>query len=159
MALLDLNWIDFSIIGIIGISVLISLMRGFVREAISLLTWIIAFVVAFKFCGALANLFASFIQTPFLRLILSFALLFIIVLVLGALINFLMGELITHSGLGGADRFLGMLFGFLRGVLLAGVLILLVSITTLVNETYWQKSVLIPYFQVLVSWMRAFLPY
>ena len=86
-------------IGIIVISSLISLSRGFVKEALSLLTWIVAGAVAWMFGGALAERLAPYIQLPSGRVIAACALLFVVTLLLGALVNFLISELVRVTGM------------------------------------------------------------
>jgi len=153
-----LNWVDYAIIGIVVVSTLISLVRGFVREALSLATWAVAFWVAFKFNALVANLLINYIKTPSLRLVASFAILFVVILIIGALVNFLIGQLISSTGLSGTDRLLGMLFGVGRGLLLIGVLVLLASMTAFPQDDWWQKSVFIPHFHGLAEWLHGFVP-
>jgi len=156
--LVSLNWADCFIIAVITISMLLSLIRGFVREVLSLATWVVAFVVAFKFSGKLAVVFAGYLKTPSLRLAIAFAILFIITLILGGLFGFLLSQLIVKTGLSGTDRILGMVFGVARGVLVITVLLLLVTVTTHKDAGWEQHSVLIPHFRWLVHWLRGFLP-
>ena len=102
------TWVDWAIIAVVAVSSLISLSRGFVKEALSLLTWIIAGVVAWMFGGALSQHLVGFIDTPSARVIVGCAILFVVTLLVGALVNYLIGELIRVTGLSGTDRFLGM---------------------------------------------------
>lgn len=158
MAIQHLNWIDYSIIGIIVVSALISLVRGFVREAISLATWIIAVWVAIRFSPAFAKALTNDIQTPAARTIVAFAVLFLVVLILGGLINYLFSQLVERTGLSSTDRVFGLLFGIVRGILLIGVLVLLGNMTDLPKDPWWQQSQLIPQFQGLAQWLQGFVP-
>jgi membrane protein required for colicin V production len=148
------SWVDWAIIAIIAISSLISLSRGFVKEALSLLTWIIAGVVAWMFGGALSQHLGEFIETPSARVITACAILFIVTLLVGALVNYLIGELIRVTGLSGTDRFLGMVFGAARGGLLVVVLIGLLSLAPVQQDPWWQQSTLLPHFLLVADWSK-----
>ena len=152
------TWVDWGIVGIICISCLISLQRGFVKEALSLLTWIFAGVVAWMFGGALADHLVGFIDIPSVRVIAACTLLFIATLLLGGLVNYLIGELVRVTGLSGTDRFLGMAFGAARGALLVVILVGLISLAPVVEQdAWWQRSVLIPHFLMVADWSKAFI--
>lgn len=153
-----LTYADYAILGIVVLSTLISLMRGFVKEALSLATWIIAFVIAFQFSESLAQILAPYIATPSLRVIVSFSGLFIATLILGALVNFLFSRLIVSSGLGGTDKSLGMIFGLIRGILLVAVMLSLLTLTAFTQDQWWVNSVFIPHFKPLIVWLKGFLP-
>ncbi|MGX5219965.1 CvpA family protein [Pseudomonas segetis] len=148
------TWVDWAIIAVIGVSSLISLSRGFVKEALSLLTWIIAGAVAWMFGGALSHHLEGFIQTPSARVIAACALLFIATLMVGALVNYLLGELIRVTGLSGTDRFLGMVFGAARGGLLVVLLVGLVSLAPVQEDMWWQQSTLVPHFLLVADWSK-----
>ena len=148
------TWVDWAIIAIIAISGLISLSRGFVKEALSLLTWIIAGVVAWMFGGALSAHLVDFIQTPSARVIAACAILFIVTLLVGALVNYLLGELIRVTGLSGTDRLLGMVFGAARGGLLVVVLVGLLSLAPVQQDPWWRQSTLLPHFLLVADWSK-----
>jgi membrane protein required for colicin V production len=152
-----MNWVDYVIIGIISLSALISLMRGFVREALSLVVWVAAFWIAWSFFRELA-LQLDVISVPSVRLGVSFAILFVTSLLLGALVNFLVGQLVEKTGLSGTDRLIGVVFGAARGALLVAVLVLLAGLTPFPNDPWWQESQLIPFFQELAVWLKSLLP-
>ena len=148
------TWVDWAIIAVIAVSSLISLRRGFFKEALSLLTWIVAGVVAWMFGGALSQHLDGFIDTPSMRVIAACAILFVVTLLVGALINFLIGELIRVTGLSGTDRFLGMVFGAARGALLVVVLVGLVSLAPVQQDQWWQQSTLLPHFLMVADWSK-----
>lgn len=151
---MNFTWVDWAIVAVIVISSLISLKRGFVKEALSLLTWIIAGVVAWMFGGALSHHLAGFISTPSAQVIAACAILFVATLLVGALVNFLIGELVRVTGLSGTDRFLGMVFGAARGGLLIVVLIGLLSLAPVQEDLWWRESALVPHFLLIADWSK-----
>lgn len=153
-----LTVIDYFIISIIGFSILVSVVRGFVREALSLATWIIAFWIALISYKDIAKMLVPYIATPSLQLITAFASLFLIVLLIGSIGNFLITKLVKNTGLTGTDRLLGVIFGFARGALLIAVLLLLARMTPLTADPWWNKSLLIPRFKPLEVWLHDLLP-
>jgi membrane protein required for colicin V production len=148
------TWVDWAIIAIIVISCLISLKRGFVKEALSLVTWIVAGVVAWMFGGALSQHLTDFIEMPSARIIAGCAILFVATLLVGALVNFLISELVRVTGLSGTDRLLGMVFGGARGALLVVVLTGLLSLAPVQQDPWWQQSSLIPHFLLVADWSK-----
>ena len=150
--------VDYAILGILLISSFISLVRGFVKEALSLAGWILAFWVALGFAVPLSKWFESSMDDPTLRLIIAFMVLFILTLIVSAVVNFFASRLVQRTGLTGTDRFLGVIFGFLRGALLVSVLVLLAGLTSLPKEDWWDDSFLLFRFQAIAMWMRELLP-
>jgi len=148
------TWVDWSIIAVIAVSGLISLKRGFVKEALSLLIWIVAGVIAWMFGGALAEHLVDFIETPSARVIAACVILFVATLLVGALINFLVGELVRVTGLSGTDRLLGMVFGAARGGLLVVVLVGLLSLAPVQQDAWWRESSLLPHFLMVADWSK-----
>ena len=148
------TWVDWAIIAIIAISSLVSLKRGFVKEALSLLTWIVAGVVAWTFGGALSLHLSEFIELPSARIIAACAILFVATLLVGALINFLIGELVRVTGMDATDRVLGMAFGAGRGALLVVLLVGLLSLAPVQQDSWWQQSTLLPHFLMVADWSK-----
>ncbi|MGA7800530.1 MAG: CvpA family protein [Gammaproteobacteria bacterium] len=153
-----MSWVDYAILTLIGVSALVSLLRGFVREALSLATWVAALWIALAFFEPLAGRLVQWISVPSLRLGAAFAALFLTVLLLGALIGYLAGQLVQKTGLTGTDRVLGMVFGVGRGILIVAVLVLLAGLTAMPRDPWWTESQLLPHFQHLAIWLRDFLP-
>jgi len=151
-------WIDYVILAIIAISMFISVTRGFVREALSLVIWIAAFWVALTFSNELALRLEGMIETPSARVIAAFAILFLVTLVVGGLTNYLIGQLVKKTGLGGTDRAIGMLFGIARGGVIVAVLVVFAGLTPLPQDPWWSESLLLIHFQQLAEWMIEFLP-
>lgn len=155
---MDLNWIDYTILGIIAFSTLISLVRGFIREVLSLIIWAGALWIAYKFAGPFANQFLNTFESETLRYPLAFFIVFLMVLITGAIANYAIGRLVYQTGLSGTDRVLGLAFGLARGVLLVGVLLLAAALTNMNQNPAWAESKILPQFNGLVNWLYAMLP-
>lgn len=150
-----LNWADWVILGIITLSTVVSIVRGFVKEALSLVSWVLAFIVARMFYVNLATLLEGLIAAPSVRLLVAFALLFVATLIIGALLNHLISALVKTTGLSGTDRVLGMVFGLVRGVILVVVVVALLRLTPVTQDAWWSESSLISHFEKIEAWSRA----
>ncbi len=151
-------WVDFLIVGIIFISALISIVRGFVKEVFSLASWAIAFWVALLFYPHMATLLVDYVATPSVRSFVAFASLFVVTLILGALVNHLISQLVKKTGLSGTDRMLGIIFGLIRGVAIVVLLLLAAGATPMPQDDWWQNSLLLEHFEKLAIWVQTFLP-
>lgn len=150
-------WADYVIILIVAVSALISLLRGFLREMVSLITWIVGFWVALRFAHQAGNVF-SIIHNPSIRLLVGFVVLFVIILIIGALISWLVGKVVKRTGVSASDRVLGLIFGLVRGVVIVAVLVILARFISMPKDPWWHQSRLIPYAESVTGWMRGVLP-
>ena len=152
---MDIATADIGIASIIAISGLISLVRGFVKEAMSLIVWVLAYVIAMTFSERLSELLVNVIELASLRQLAAWGGLFVATLLVGAMINFLLGKLVSSTGLGGTDRTLGLVFGVFRGLLIIlAIVIMLPQAIPVDQDSWWQESTLIPYFQGFEDWGR-----
>lgn len=151
-------WIDYAIAGLVLVSAVIGLFRGFIKEAFALLTWVVAIGVGLHYSRDFAVLLQNAINYPSARIATAFILLFFMTLVLGGLISFILNHLIEATGLTGTDRLLGMLFGIARGAVLVSVMVLLAGVTPLPEDPWWKQSLLIPPFQALAVWLKSHIP-
>ena len=133
-------------------------MRGFVKEALSLAGWLVALWVAMTFSSGMAELFGSSIKDPTLRLLAAFVTLFVLSLVVGAIVNFFATQLVQRTGMTGVDRTIGSVFGFLRGILLVTIIVMLLGLTTLPNEPWWDQSFFMFRFEAIATWLKDLLP-
>jgi membrane protein required for colicin V production len=153
-----MSGVDYGILSLVGLSAVVSLLRGFVREALSLAGWILAFWVALTFTREVAGELPASLSVPSLRLIAAFLVLFLATLLVTALVNFLAGQLVERTGLSGSDRLVGVVFGVARGAVIVAILVLLAGFTALPQDPWWDESQLLPHFEGLALWIRSFLP-
>jgi len=153
-----LVWLDYALLGIILLSTLISVFRGFVKEVMSLLGWVLAGWTAFRFSGDFAQFLERFITHEGLQHALAFLVLFVGVLILSVLVNHLVAKLVHLSGLKAIDRILGCVFGALRGGLIVVVAVFLGGISPLAAEPVWSGSFMVGYFEQIATWLAENLP-
>jgi membrane protein required for colicin V production len=151
-------WIDVVIISLVALSAILSLFRGFVKEALALITWLVALWVAMAFYEELATWLSQWIAVPSAQKVTAFGILFVSVLLLGAIVNYLAGKLVDKTGLTGTDKLLGMVFGIARGAVIVAILVLLAGLTPVPQDPWWQESQFLGYFEELAMWIRDFLP-
>jgi membrane protein required for colicin V production len=150
------NQVDIVILIITVLSSAFGLWRGLIKEVLSLLTWIAALLVSRVYSEPLAGLMTGLIENDGIRYVSAFALLFVIVMMFGTFLNFLMSKLLNVTGLKLADRLLGAVFGVARGVII--VLVILFITSMFVSETeLWQQSQLIPFGMDLIEKSQVFI--
>jgi len=153
-----LNWPDYAILGTIAISILVGALRGFMKEVFSLLVWAAAFIVAYQYGGDVAALMDDHIALPSARTAMGFTGLFIVVLLIGGLLNYLLGRLVESTGLSGTDRLLGGVFGAARGLALVVAVLLVAGFTPIPADPWWKDSQMVQRLMPFVEWSSGFLP-
>ncbi|MGN8157278.1 CvpA family protein [Salinisphaera sp. RV14] len=151
-------WIDVAIVVVVALSATIGFFRGFLREALGLATWVLAFYLAFVLAAPASVYLQRWIDSGSARLAVAFAIVFLGVLVAGAIFNYLLGRLINQTGFAGTDRAVGIIFGVVRGVAVLIVLVLLAGVTPVPRDSWWQRSIFIGQLEAGALWVRGYLP-
>lgn len=149
---------DYVVLGILGVSILLSLMRGFVREFLGLASWVIAALAAKTYAVDVAVMLPASIPNQGLRLVAAFAIVFLGILLIASLLAIALGELFRKVGLGWLDRGLGGLFGCARGLLIVGVLVLLGGLTSLPQDARWRNAMFSAPLEAMVLSIKPWLP-
>src|SRR5690349_18638794 len=119
-------WADWFLLAVLVVSILIGVIRGFTREVLGLVSWIVAIVASLWLGPSAIGWLEPHIATPSLRIAGAYALVFLVALLLGAVITSVVAMLVRKSALSGVDRMVGGGFGLIRGVLIGVLLVLLV---------------------------------
>ncbi|MGH8556246.1 MAG: CvpA family protein [Methylococcales bacterium] len=151
-------WIDYGIIGLVSLCAINGMIRGFVREAIALINWTLAFWVGLTFSQGLSIHFRSMIANVPVRMAMSFVLLFLLTLILARLLGFILRQLVASTGLSGSERLAGLICGSGRGLLLVTMFVMLAGLSGLPRNSWWRESNLIPPFQSVASWLKRQIP-
>lgn len=151
--LAQFNAFDWTVVVVVSLSAVLSLWRGFVREAISLGGWVLAFVIANLFALHVAEGIGDLIANRTGRYVVAWSLLFAVVLVLSSVGAKLLSKLISASGLGVLDRLLGMVFGILRGGLIVMAVVFVVrELIPRSEQSLLNESELMPHIDLLLGW-------
>ena len=148
--------VDYVIVLICVVSAGIGLWRGFVKEALSLLTLLAAIWLAWRFAGLVEPGLGNWAGSPEVRIWTARVIVFVLVLVAGALISWLARTLVRHSGLSGVDRLLGAGFGLARGVLIVGLAVIVLEFLELDQDRWWQDARLRPYAEHVAAAVRYY---
>ncbi|MCQ9616280.1 CvpA family protein [Paenalcaligenes niemegkensis] len=131
---------DYLILGILAASSLVGLARGLLKELLSLIAYVVAFMAAIWWSPTAASWMSGFIENSLVRTGVAYAAVFIITLLLFGLLNMTLSALIEHTGLGLADHGFGAIFGLLRGLVFSLLLVILAGYTQLPEEPWWKEA-------------------
>jgi membrane protein required for colicin V production len=150
-----MNITDYLMIATLIISATLGSMRGFLREAIALVTWIVALFVAWHFADRIAPHLGGLLAGSPVATWAARVLIVALVLLLGTAIGVTVGHFVRLSIFTGTDRLLGFVFGAFRGMVLLGVFVILAQVLRLEGERWWRQSALMPYAESIANGLRA----
>ena len=147
--------VDYTIIAILAVSAILGTMRGMLREAIMLVTWGIALGAGWRYPDLLYPYLGGTLSQPPFQLWAARALLFLAIMLLGTLVSVVAAKLVQASIFSAFNRFMGFVFGLLRGMLVIGLLVMLAQFLHLDRDAWWGKSKLLPFGQGMAGIMRS----
>src|SRR6476661_2189545 len=148
--------VDYLIVLVLVVSVAVGFWRGFVKEALSLLTLLVAIWLAWRFAALVEPKLSNWAADQEVRIWIARGFIFALVLVVGALASWVARQLIRHTGLTGVDRMLGGAFGFARGVLIVGLLVLALDFLDLDQDGWWQSARFRPYAEQVAAAVKKY---
>lgn len=169
----NLNWVDFLVLGIFFLSMVVGLMRGLLKEIIAIITWIVGFIIATLFSSTLAAMFTNTpqVQSAFssagnaigmkttqslsmLSVGISFMLILFGVIIIGKIISYLITGIFIGTNLSMANRFLGAIFGLIRGFLMVLLMMFIINFTPIAKQPAWESSLMVGSFSPLVEQLQ-----
>jgi len=153
-----MNGLDYAILAVLALSILLSVLRGAVRELMSLLSWVIAVWLAVRYAPHAAIFMPESLSNPSLRFAAGFAVVFLGALLILALVTMLVAGLLRKSPLSGVDRLLGGVFGLVRALFILVAATLVAGLTAVPREPIWKESRLVAPLQALAVAARSYLP-
>ena len=150
--------VDIAVLAIIGISIALGVLRGLVREVLALVAWVAAFVLSNFLAPEAARLLPQGMGSEEVRLLVSYVVVFIIVLVALSVLAVLASKIVKVVGLGVSDRAVGGVFGLVRGVLVVMILVLLAGLTSLPRQSAWREAALRGALEAAAGYVKAWLP-
>lgn len=150
-----MNLADYLIIGAVVTSAIVGAIRGFLREAVALATWIIALFVAWHFSDLIEPHLGGLLAGSYVKPWAARVIIVLLIVLIGMGVGAVLSHFVRLSMFSGMDRFLGSVFGLLRGVVLLGIFVILAQLLRLDGERWWHRSLLIPYGETVANGLRA----
>lgn len=151
---------DWIIAAVLLVSILVGLMRGFIKESLSLISWILAVWLAITFSTEAGEFINQFIHipNPKFRMTAGFALIFVGSLFCFAIISFLVIKIFVRGPIKSIDRVLGVGFGALRGAAIVVALLVVARAAGFENADWWQNSQHIAKFEPYMGYVESLMP-
>ena len=148
-------WVDAVVIAALVLSFGLGIVRGIVREVLSLSSWIVSIWLAYLYGDNLAIMIVPWIESERLSELIGYVLVFVAVLVLLSMVGALLFKIFRSAEHSGTDRFLGGLFGCLRGVVIVTVLLFMAEWTPATGQAWFRESQIVPYFEAPLTWFNS----
>lgn len=149
---------DYAVLTIIGLSVVLSVMRGLVREMLAIIGWVAAFYVAKTYSNEILPMMPADIPTESLRILAAILVLFIATLLVATLLAIALSAIFNKIGLGWLNRFLGAFFGLARGIVIVSIIVFLAGLTDFPKDTRWRDAMFSAPFEALVISLLPWVP-
>jgi membrane protein required for colicin V production len=154
----NLNPLDWVIVGVLGASVLLGVVRGFVREALAVTGWVVGIVLALRYATELGAALPFDVPVPALRTGIGALAIVVASVFAAALAGWIVRRLLEAARLSAADRALGALFGVTRAVLIVLAIVFFAGGTTVARQPLWRESALLPPIEAAVRFASPYLP-
>lgn len=137
--------VDYLLIAIVGVSLLFGIIRGFLRESVALLGWLVGLWLAWRYAGGIQPFLGGALAGTELQVWVARLIILLAVILTAWTIGSLLGYLVQRSGLTlGIDRILGGVFGLVRGAVIVGFAVMLAGAASMQGEAWWKESELMP---------------
>ena len=154
-----MNFFDIGLLVTVAVFASIGAWRGFVREVMALVTWILAILIAWIFAPDLAGSFEGMSKDPAMQQVLSFIVIFIGVFVIGSIISLVINRLVLKKeALKVPNILMGGALGTVRGVVVIVIAFMLAGLTPLPRSDWWRGARLAPHFERLAIQASAYIP-
>jgi membrane protein required for colicin V production len=150
-----MNVTDYLVIAAIVISAIVGAMRGFLREVVAVVAWLLALFIAWHFADLVEPHLGGLLAGSAVRPWAARAIIVLVILLIGAAVGSMLNHFVRLSIFSGMDRFLGLIFGLVRAVVLLGVFVILGQLLRLDDERWWTRSLMIPYGESVANGLRA----
>jgi membrane protein required for colicin V production len=136
-----MNWLDYVVLAVFVLSIAWGIWRGLVREVMSLVGWVIAFLAANLFAAPLADQLPSSISRPEYRTLFAFVVIFFVAVIVTALAAIWLAKVMHAAGLGSIDKVFGALFGLLRALIIVLAFAIIAGLTGIPRTSAWKDSI------------------
>ncbi|KAA3624384.1 MAG: CvpA family protein [Proteobacteria bacterium] len=148
-----LNGLDYVLLAVLAVSAVVGIVRGLVRELLALLSWLVSVWLAFQYAEPVALMLAPYLKSPQIQYVVAMAVIFVVSLLLLSMSAMILVKLLTWAGVAGTDRTLGGLFGLVRGLAVALVIVFVLRLSPATAKPWFEKSILVPYFEPVYEYL------